>query len=179
MTREVKSVLIIGYGVMGRGIAITFVRGGHRVAVLSRDPSKAEDVPAGVSIIGALPDQAPDLIIESIPEDLPLKIDLLEQLEERYGDGPIIATNTSSLPMEAMAESMANPGRFIGMHYFQPPEALPCDSMNCLNSVRSENSGASSSCSSEIRWADRVHSCSSCWRPSLPEPFLASTAIVM
>lgn len=125
MTRVINSVLIVGYGIMGRGIALTFARGGHRTAVLSRNPSKAADVPAGVSVVGALPAEAPDLILESIPEDLPLKIELFENLERKYGDRPIIATNTSSLPIERMAEALKAPGRFIGMHYFQPPEALP------------------------------------------------------
>jgi 3-hydroxybutyryl-CoA dehydrogenase len=125
MIKDINSVLIIGYGVMGRGIALTFARGGHTTAVLSRNPSKAADVPDGVSVIGNLPEMAPDLILESIPEDLPLKLDLLKTLEAKYGDGPIIATNTSSLPMEPMAEALRASGRFIGMHYFQPPDALP------------------------------------------------------
>ena len=76
-------------------------------------------------MIGELPAEAPDLIVESIPEDLPLKIALLERLEKTYGDVPIIATNTSSLPIKKMAEAMRAPDRFVGMHYFQPPEALP------------------------------------------------------
>jgi len=125
MANQIKTVLIVGYGVMGRGIALTFARGGHCASVLSRDPSRAENVPDGVAVVGDLPEEAPDLIIESIPEDLPLKIDLLTRLEAKYGGGPIIATNTSSLPIEKMAEAMRDPGRFIGMHYFQPPEALP------------------------------------------------------
>lgn len=125
MTRKISSVLIVGYGVMGRGIALTFARGGHRTTVLSRDPSKAADVPAGVSVVGELPAEAPDLILESIPEELPLKLELFATLEARYGDRPIIATNTSSLPIERMAEALEAPVRFIGMHFFQPPEALP------------------------------------------------------
>lgn len=125
MTKEIRSVLVIGYGVMGRGIALSFARGGHSASVLSRDPSKANDIPAGVAVIGDLPAEAPDLVIESIPEDLPLKIDLLERLEKAYGGTPVIATNTSSLPIEKMADAMRAPDRFVGMHYFQPPEALP------------------------------------------------------
>jgi len=125
MTREIRSVLIVGYGVMGRGIALTFARGGHRTAVLSRDPSKAADLPPGVAVVGELPVEAPDLILESIPEDLPLKLELFARLEARYGKRPIIATNTSSLPIDRMAEALKTPARFIGMHYFQPPEALP------------------------------------------------------
>lgn len=125
MAKEIKSVLVIGYGIMGRGIALSFARGGHAASVLSRDPSKATNVPAGVAVIGDLPAEAPDLVIESVPEDLPLKIELLGRLEKTYGGAPIIATNTSSLPIEKMAEAMRLPDRFVGMHYFQPPEALP------------------------------------------------------
>lgn len=125
MTRKINSVLIVGYGVMGRGIALTFVRGGHATAVLSRDPSRVTDAPAALAVVGDLPVEAPDLVIESIPEDLPLKIALLERLEKAYGVVPIIATNTSSLPIEKLAAAMRAPDRFVGLHYFQPPEALP------------------------------------------------------
>lgn len=125
MAREIKDVLVVGYGVMGRGIAITFARGGHRTAVLSRDPSKAADVPPNVTVTAALPADPPDLIIESIPEDIALKHALFERLEAAYGDGPIIASNTSSLPLEDLAARLRAPERFLGLHYFQPPEALP------------------------------------------------------
>lgn len=125
MAKEIKSVLVIGYGLMGRGIALTFARGGHATSVLSRDPAKAENVPAGVAVLGTLPAEAPDLIIESTPEDLTLKIDLFDRLETTYGDAPIIATNTSSLPIEKMAAALRAPARFVGLHFFQPPEMLP------------------------------------------------------
>ena len=125
MTREIESVLVVGYGIMGRGIALSFARGGHEATVLSRDPSKARDVPPGVSVVGDLPETAPDLIIESVPEDLDLKIDLFGRLQKAYGDVPILATNTSSLPLEKLAEAVERPERFVGLHYFQPPEALP------------------------------------------------------
>lgn len=125
MANEIKDVLVVGYGVMGRGIALTFARGGHRTAVLSRDPSKAADVPPGVTVTAALPADLPDLIVESIPEDIALKQALFERLEAAYGDRPIIATNTSSLPIEDLAARRRAPGRFLGLHFFQPPEAMP------------------------------------------------------
>jgi 3-hydroxybutyryl-CoA dehydrogenase len=125
MAQDIKTVLVVGYGIMGRGIALTFARGGHATTVLSRDPSRITDAPDGVSVTGDLPAEPPDLIVESIPEDLPLKIALLERLEKAYGDAPIIATNTSSLPIEKMAAAMQAPERFVGLHYFQPPDALP------------------------------------------------------
>jgi 3-hydroxybutyryl-CoA dehydrogenase len=125
MRNEIKDVLVVGYGVMGRGIALTFVRGGHRATVLSRDPARAADVPPGVTVVGALPETPPDLIVESIPEDIALKHALFEKLEAAYGAGPILASNTSSLPLDAMAAKLRAPERFVGIHYFQPPEALP------------------------------------------------------
>lgn len=122
---DIRSVLIAGYGLMGRGIALTFARGGHATVVLSRDPSKAADVPEGVSVVGELPAAAPDLIIESIPEDMGLKLAFFERIEMAYGDGPIIASNTSGLSLQDMADPRRDPANFLGMHYFQPAEAFP------------------------------------------------------
>ncbi|MPY75316.1 MAG: hypothetical protein GEU87_13750 [Alphaproteobacteria bacterium] len=125
MSCEIKEVLVVGYGVMGRGIALTFARGGHSASVLSRGAAMAKDVPPGVRVVGALPPEPPDLIVEAIPEDIALKHALFERLEAAYGGAPIIASNTSSLPLEAMAARLRAPERFLGIHYFQPPEALP------------------------------------------------------
>jgi prephenate dehydrogenase len=55
---EIKTVLIGGYGLMGRGIALSFARGGHATGVLSRDPSNAVDIPEGVSVVAELPSAA-------------------------------------------------------------------------------------------------------------------------
>jgi 3-hydroxybutyryl-CoA dehydrogenase len=121
----INSVMIVGYGVMGRGIALSFARGGHDVTVLSRNPSRIDDLPARVTAIAELPEQAPDLIIESIPENLDLKNQLFARLEAAYGDRPILATNTSGLSMDTMAQALSHPRRFIGIHYFQPAEAFP------------------------------------------------------
>jgi 3-hydroxybutyryl-CoA dehydrogenase len=122
----IRRIMVIGYGVMGRGIALSFARGGHEVIVLSRDPARITDLPAGASAVAdtQLPDTAPELIIESIPERLELKQQLFARLEAAYGDQPILATNTSGLSMDAMAEKLAHPERFIGIHYFQPAEAF-------------------------------------------------------
>jgi 3-hydroxybutyryl-CoA dehydrogenase len=118
--------MVVGYGIMGRGIALSFARGGHAVTIVSRDPSRITDLPEGASAVadGQLPAEAPDLIIESIPERLELKQQLFARLEAVYGGQPILATNTSGLSMEAMAEQLAHPQRFIGIHYFQPAEAF-------------------------------------------------------
>ncbi|MDH3699879.1 MAG: 3-hydroxyacyl-CoA dehydrogenase NAD-binding domain-containing protein [Alphaproteobacteria bacterium] len=122
---DIKPVLIAGYGLMGRGIALTFARGGHPTVVLSRDPSKAADIPEGVSVVGELPAAAPDLIIESIPEDMGLKLAFFEKIEKAYGDGPVIASNTSGLSLQELADPRRDPANFLGIHYFQPAEAFP------------------------------------------------------
>lgn len=125
----IEKVMVVGYGVMGRGIALSFARGGHKVLILSRNPGRIDDLPEGVSAISELPDTAsdaaPDLIIEAIPETMALKHELLLRLQEAYADKPILATNTSGLSMEEMAEPLKHPHKFIGIHYFQPAEAFP------------------------------------------------------
>ena len=100
MSKSVNSVMVIGYGTMGRGILETFAKNGFEAAVLTRDPSRIKDLPAGADAYSELPDMAPDLIIESIPEDMTLKHGLLQRLEDKYGDHPVYGTNTSGLPIE-------------------------------------------------------------------------------
>ncbi len=121
----IQNVLVVGYGVMGRGIALSFARGGHRTAVLSRDPARIDDLPQGVAAVGELPEQSPDLVLESVPERLDLKMALFERVERAYGGAPILGTNTSGLSMDEMARGLAHPERFVGIHYFQPAEAFP------------------------------------------------------
>ncbi len=65
-----------------------------------------------------------DLVIESAPEDLELKRDLLEKLGGIVTDDCIIATNTSSLSITKLASFVEHPGRFVGMHFFNPVPAM-------------------------------------------------------
>ncbi len=125
MTRPVKSVLVAGYGTMGRGIALTFAEGGFETIVLSRNPDKITDLPHGVVAKRELPEAAPDLIIESIPEEMALKHELFLRLEAAYGAGPILATNTSGLPIDEIAAPLEHRERFLAIHYMQPAEAFP------------------------------------------------------
>ena len=125
MSKSVNSVMVVGYGTMGRGILETFAKNGFKASVLTRKPALIKDLPAGSTAHSALPDKAPDLIIESIPEDLTLKHELFHRLEEKYGDHPIFGTNTSGLPIEDVAKPMQHKDRFIAIHYMQPAEAFP------------------------------------------------------
>lgn len=118
-------VMVVGYGIMGRGIAASFLRGGHRVSVLSRDPGQIGAIPKGIEVVPAFPGEPPDLVIEAIPEDMELKSSLFDRLGRAYGGKPILATNTSGLSMQEMADRLSHPERFIGIHYFQPAEMFP------------------------------------------------------
>jgi len=66
-----------------------------------------------------------DIIIEAIFEDRDAKRALFEQLETRMKPGAVLATNTSSIPLEQLATCLAEPGRLIGLHFFNPVAKLP------------------------------------------------------
>jgi 3-hydroxybutyryl-CoA dehydrogenase len=61
-----------------------------------------------------------DLVIEAAPESLEIKRDLFARLSEVCGPGTVLATNTSSLPVTALASAAARPEDVVGMHFFNP-----------------------------------------------------------
>jgi 3-hydroxybutyryl-CoA dehydrogenase len=68
--------------------------------------------------------KACDVVIESAPEDLAVKEELLRKIDGIVGDDCIIATNTSSLSVTRLASFVSRPGHFIGMHFFNPVPAM-------------------------------------------------------
>jgi 3-hydroxybutyryl-CoA dehydrogenase len=62
-----------------------------------------------------------DLVIEAAPEDPAIKRSLFEQLDALLGPDALIATNTSSLSVSALAGAVRRPGHFLGLHFFNPP----------------------------------------------------------
>ncbi|MBL6946358.1 MAG: hypothetical protein ISR47_06960 [Rhodospirillales bacterium] len=124
MSRNIRNVMVVGSGVMGRGIAKSFANGGFETVILSRAPQALNCLPPGVRAIGKPPVDAPDLIIESVPEILDLKIALFLQLDAAYRGKAIIASNTSCLPLEELAAPLNHPESFCGLHYFQPAETF-------------------------------------------------------
>ena len=138
---------VIGGGRMGAGIAQSFAAAGSRVVVVERDGSAAAaaleriatglrraaehgplggpsdlDVPdrvAVVSSIAELPHGA-DLVVEAVPEDAALKASVLAAAEDVVHDGCVLASNTSSLSVIELAAALRRPGRFLGMHFFNP-----------------------------------------------------------
>jgi 3-hydroxybutyryl-CoA dehydrogenase len=133
---------------MGAGIAQVLAVAGHRVviaesngpaalAALDRvaagleravehgalvDPEEIIERVQAVDSVGQLPTEA-TLVIEAIPEDLVLKRDVLAKIEELVSADCLIATNTSSLSIEGLAAALKEPGRFLGMHFFNPVPA--------------------------------------------------------
>ncbi len=66
-----------------------------------------------------------DVVIEAIFEDRDAKQALYRQLEPQMKDGAVLATNTSSIPLEELAPSLHMPERLIGLHFFNPVAKLP------------------------------------------------------
>jgi 3-hydroxybutyryl-CoA dehydrogenase len=149
--RPVGTIGVVGAGTMGAGIAQVAVLGGYETylhdpfpAALERGVASvtdglrkgaergrwsSEDADAAGQRLrpaAALEDLAPcELVIEAAPEDLELKRDLIERLSGICGRDVLLATNTSSLPVTAMASAAARPGNVFGMHFFNPAPLMP------------------------------------------------------
>ncbi|HBR26284.1 MAG TPA: 3-hydroxyacyl-CoA dehydrogenase, partial [Rhizobiales bacterium] len=66
-----------------------------------------------------------DVVLEAIVERLDIKQKLFQQLEKEVKPGAVLATNTSSLRLEDIAKPLADPGRLVGLHFFNPVAQLP------------------------------------------------------
>ncbi len=136
---------VIGAGAMGAGIAQVAAQAGHRVLLADAQPGavaraaatmaqglqalaergklgaeEARAVPARIQPSELMDFAACGLVIEAVVEDLDVKRSLLRQLEAIVGQDCILATNTSSLSVTAIAAGMEHPQRVVGMHFFNP-----------------------------------------------------------
>lgn len=66
-----------------------------------------------------------DLVIEAVSEKIELKQKVYEEVEPKLRQGAILATNTSSIPLETLREKVNDPGRLIGLHFFNPVALMP------------------------------------------------------
>jgi 3-hydroxybutyryl-CoA dehydrogenase len=140
------AVLVVGAGIMGSGIAQIAAQFGHRVLLFDAQDGAAEQALAGLSetldklvargkfdidetrallerieVIDSL--DAADgagLVIEAIVEDLDIKRALFRGLEDIVADDCVLASNTSSISITALAAGLRHPQRFVGMHFFNP-----------------------------------------------------------
>lgn len=132
---------VIGLGTMGQGIAVAAATAGHPVRVFDQ-PDRLDDCLAALHTRlerhaeGAVPEVVgvPDLaeavrgaevVIEAVPEDIDLKHALFRELNDLLEPTAILATNTSSLPLDQLAEPVAAPERFLAAHFFNPAELVP------------------------------------------------------
>lgn len=124
MSNPIRQVMIVGSGVMGRGILGTFARAGFDCLLLSRHAERLHDLPANARAIGTPPAEPPDLVFENIIERLAPKLTLMRELDELYGGRTIFASNTSALSLQELADATSHPELFCGIHYYQPAESF-------------------------------------------------------
>ncbi len=143
-----KIATVLGSGTMGPGIAATLARVGVTVRLYDISDQAIENAKANYELVNGVlaavdSPSAPggsvsfgtdlaeavkdaELLIEAIPEKLELKQQLLAQLEDGLiGDEVIFASNTSGIPITAIAQGTKVPGRVVGMHWSNPPHLIP------------------------------------------------------
>ncbi len=140
-------VHVVGAGVMGGDIAAWCALKGYTVTLQDRDmkyvqpaldraarlfdkkissPTTREETDQRLAAdVGGAGVASADLVIEAIFEDLDAKQALYRELEPRMQPGAILATNTSSIPLEDLSPCLADPSRLIGLHFFNPVAKLP------------------------------------------------------
>lgn len=146
-----NKVGVIGAGTMGTGIVQLAAQAGHEVVLFDARAEASSQALAQLSgtldrlvgkgkissddakgILGRIQpaDKVSDLkgcgiVIEAIIEDLAIKKTLFKDLESHVGPEAVLATNTSSLSITAIASGCAQPERVIGLHFFNPAPILP------------------------------------------------------
>ncbi|MCC6248734.1 MAG: hypothetical protein IT499_13385 [Rubrivivax sp.] len=144
-------VAIVGPGLMGLGIAQVAARSGCQVRLAGRDESaamaaygrlqlalarqvergrtSAADAERWLSCIAPARHVAElgdcDIAVEAVPEDRALKTTVLRRLERVLAPDAVIATNTSGLPVDGLADALHEPARLVGLHFFSPVERMP------------------------------------------------------
>jgi 3-hydroxybutyryl-CoA dehydrogenase len=151
MSQEISSVAVLGAGTMGLGIAHVAALAGYRTHLYDTQPEALEravrriernlakgvelgkvaaaDADAARGRLGATGDlavavQAAGLVVEAVPEDMRLKIELFERVDALAPAACLFASNTSGLSITEMAAASGRPDRFAGMHFFNPVHVM-------------------------------------------------------
>ena len=149
--RPIESAAIVGAGTMGRGIATCFANAGIPVRLMDSDPEALEralavirsdyearvargrlgaaDAEARIALIEPIETlervAGTDLVIEAVFEEMPLKDEVFRALDSVCDEGAIIASNTSYLDVNHLADMVpGRRGNVLGMHFFSPAQVM-------------------------------------------------------
>ncbi len=149
---KINQITVLGSGIMGHGIAQISAMAGYNVilrdieqAFLDKamdkikwsinklvekqkiSQSEAEKIINRIHPVVELEQSLKNsnLIIEAVPEDLTLKKKVYEEIEKFATDDMIFASNTSTLPISEISAFTSRPDKFIGLHFFNPPQLMP------------------------------------------------------
>ena len=150
--KGVKRVAVLGAGTMGHGIAQLAALVGYDVVIrdvedrfldgglekvrwslgklVEKKRITKEQAELAFQRIGKTTElktavAGSDLVIEAVPEDLQLKKETFKEIDRYASDGAILASNTSSLPIDEIAKATSRPQDVVGMHFFNPPQLMP------------------------------------------------------
>ena len=149
---SISTVVVVGAGTMGAGIAGVFARAGREACLVDRDDEllaqgmknlrRAQQalVEAGrlssdegetallrvrTTTVLEAACEGVDLVVEAVNEDLGLKREIFAQLDARCPAGAVFASNTSGLSITGIARATGRPDRVAGMHFWNPPHIVP------------------------------------------------------
>jgi 3-hydroxybutyryl-CoA dehydrogenase len=152
METKFKEIIgVIGAGTMGAGIAQVAAQSGHRVVLSDTNPQQLQFAQAQIEkSLGRLVEKGKitteksneivnnlnyttqlsehseaSLVIEAIVENLAIKHQVFQQLEQAVSPKCILASNTSSLSIASIGACLADPSRFLGIHFFNPATLMP------------------------------------------------------
>ena len=147
----IKNITVLGSGIMGHGIAQVSAMAGYNVTLrdieqqfldkaiskirwsldklvskekISKD--EGDEIISRIKLVVDLRDAVHDcdLVIEAVPEIMELKKKVYTELDKVAGDQVIFASNTSTLPITEIANIVSSPEKFIGIHFFNPPQLM-------------------------------------------------------
>jgi len=148
---EIKNITVLGSGIMGHGIAQVSAMAGYNVVLrdieqqfldkamgkikwsldklVSKEKISEEQRDEIFSRIIPIVDlndavRHSDLVIEAVPEIMDLKKKVYAELDKVANDRVIFASNTSTLPITEIADTISRPEKFIGIHFFNPPQLM-------------------------------------------------------
>jgi 3-hydroxybutyryl-CoA dehydrogenase len=151
--QDIDHIGILGAGLMGPGIAQAFSSAGYRVKIFDKDPAArstlknrmASNFKAFINLNLASPEDrerclenvsvatsmknlcdGPQVLIEAISEDLEVKRNVYGQMEKCTPADTILTSNTSALSITAISEALKHKTRFLGTHFWNPPQIIPC-----------------------------------------------------